>query len=81
LKSDSDKKIEIRQDLGGKEIGDARGKIISKIQSLQVVKALSMIDKFDDKNTEVDEIVSKMLLYALSIQNPGFSSPKYIRVI
>ena len=81
LKSDSDKKIEIRQDLGGKEIGDARGKIISKIQSLQVVKALAMIDKFDDKNTEVDEIVSKMLLYALSIQNPGFSSPKYIRVI
>jgi hypothetical protein len=56
-------------------------KLISKIQSLQVIRALAMIDKFDDDDKEVDRIVSNMLLYALSIQNPGFSSPKYIRVI
>ena len=80
----ADVKVEIKFDLAGKEIGSVERKLISKIQSLQVIRALSMIDKFDnsdEKNREVDEIVSNMLLYALSIQNPGFSSPKYIRVI
>jgi hypothetical protein len=77
----SDIRIEIKFDLGGKEIGGIERKLISKIQSLQVIRALVMIDKFDDDDKEVDNIVSKMLLYALSIQNPGFSSPKYIRVI
>jgi len=77
----ADVKIEIKFDLAGKEIGGVERKLISKIQSLQVIRALAMIDKFDDDDKEVDRIVSNMLLYALSIQNPGFSSPKYIRVI
>lgn len=77
----SDMSIEIKYDLAGKDIGGIEKKLISKIQSLQVVRALGVIDKFDEEDKEVDSIVSKMLLYALSIQNPGFSSPKYIRVI
>lgn len=77
----SDLSIDIKYDLAGKEIGDLEKKLISKIQSLQVIRALCVIDKFDDTDTEVDRIVTKMLLYALSIQNPGFSSPKYVRVI
>ena len=77
----ADIKIEIKFDLGGKEMGGIERKLISKIQSLQVIRALAVIDKFDDEDKEVNSIVSKMLLYALSIQNPGFSSPKYIRVI
>ena len=48
---------------------------------LQIIKALAVIDKNDRSKKEVDRIVSNMLLYALSIQNPGFSSPKYVRVI
>ena len=77
----SDLSIDIKYDLAGKEVGDLEKKLISKIQSLQVIRALCVIDKFDDTDTEVDRIVTKMLLYALSIQNPGFSSPKYVRVI
>jgi hypothetical protein len=77
----SDMNIDIKYDLAGKEVGDLEKKLISKIQSLQVIRALCVIDKFDDTDKEVDRIVTKMLLYALSIQNPGFSSPKYVRVI
>jgi len=74
--------IDIFYDLKGREIKEnAEKKLISKIQSLQIIKALSMIDKNDESKSEVDRIVSNMLLYALSIQNPGFSSPKYVRVI
>ena len=71
--------IDIRHDLGGKDIGDLENKLISKIQSLQVIRALCFIDSVNKE--EVDKIVTKILLYALSIQNPGFSSPKYVRVI
>ena len=81
LKSQID--IEINYDLAGRDItGNVEKKLISKIQSLQVIRALAIIDKHDkEKKEEVDNIVSKMLLYALSIQSQGFSSPKYIRVI
>jgi len=74
--------ISIEYDLAGREIkGNVEKKLISKIQSLQIIKALAVIDKNDRSKKEVDRIVSNMLLYALSIQNPGFSSPKYVRVI
>lgn len=74
--------ISIDYDLAGREIkGNVERKLISKIQSLQIIRALAMIDKYDNSGKEVNRIVSNMLLYALSIQNPGFSSPKYIRVI
>ena len=74
--------ISIDYDLAGREIkGNIEKKLISKIQSLQIIKALAVIDKNDRSKKEVDRIVSNMLLYALSIQNPGFSSPKYVRVI
>lgn len=74
--------IRIDYDLAGREIkGNVEKKLISKIQSLQIIRALAVIDKYDRSRKEVNRIVSNMLLYALSIQNPGFSSPKYIRVI
>lgn len=80
LKSEID--IRIDYDLAGREIkGNIEKKLISKIQSLQIIRALAVIDKYDESKKEVNRIVSNMLLYALSIQNPGFSSPKYIRVI
>jgi hypothetical protein len=78
----SEMNISIDYDLAGREIkGNIEKKLISKIQSLQIIKALAVIDKNDRSKKEVDRIVSNMLLYALSIQNPGFSSPKYVRVI
>jgi hypothetical protein len=78
----SEMNISIDYDLAGREIkGNIEKKLISKIQSLQIIKTLAVIDKNDRGKKEVDRIVSNMLLYALSIQNPGFSSPKYVRVI
>jgi hypothetical protein len=82
--SDLKSEINIRMDydLAGREIkGNIEKKLISKIQSLQIIRALAVIDKYDRSKKEVNRIVSNMLLYALSIQNPGFSSPKYVRVI
>jgi hypothetical protein len=74
--------VKIDYDLAGREItGKVENKLISKIQSLQIIKALSVIARLDKTNEEVNRVVSNMLLYALSIKNPGFSSPKYIRVI
>jgi len=72
-------KLKIRHDLGGRDIGGIQNKLISKIQSLQVIRALCGI--YFINPAEVDKVVTKILLYALSIQNPGFSSPKYVRVI
>jgi hypothetical protein len=72
--------IKVEYNLAGRDINNER-KLISKIQSLQVIKALALIDANDGSGKEVNRVVSNMLLYALSIQNPGFSSPKYIRVI
>ena len=72
--------VKIEYDLAGRDItGKVENKLISKIQSLQIVKALSVISSHDEE--EANHVVSNILLYALSIQNPGFSSPKYIRVI
>ena len=72
-------KLKVRHDLGGKDIGGIQNKLISKIQSLQVIRALCGI--YFISPAEVDRVVTKILLYALSVQNPGFSSPKYVRVI
>lgn len=62
---------------------DRKRKLISKIQSMQVVRALVVIDHNDrsEKSREIDKVVSNMMLYALSIRNPNFSSPRYVRVV
>ena len=57
-------------------------KLISKVQSMQVIRALAVIDAHDDgEERAIDDIVSNMLLYALSIKNPNFTSPRYVRVV
>ena len=84
--------VKISYDLKGRANNSLEKKLISKIQSLQIIRALSIIDNKDDsprtlpngeKNTknEVDKILSKILLYALSIHTGGFSTPRYARVI
>ena len=58
---------------------------------MQIIRALAIIDSIDESprwikgvanpNNEVDKIMTKILLYALSINNGGFSTPRYARVI
>jgi len=84
--------IKITYDLKGRNNNSLEKKLISKIQSLQIIRALSIIDNKDEsprtlsngeRNTknEVDKILTKILLYALSIHTGGFSTPRYARVI
>jgi len=83
--------VNIMYDLKGKKNDNLEKKLISKIQSMQIVRALSIIDSVDESprwikgvanpKNEVDKIMTKILLYALSINNGGFSTPRYARVI
>jgi hypothetical protein len=60
---------------------DLENKLISKIQSLQIIAALEAIDNIDPKQEEVDRILTKVLLYAMSIKNGDVLTPRYVRVI
>lgn len=83
--------IEVLFDLKGRDNKLLEKKLISKLQSLQIIRALSIISTYDkspetinnklNPNNEVDKIVTKFLLYALSINTGGFSTPRYARVI
>lgn len=83
--------IEVVFDLKGRNNNLLEKKLISKLQSLQIIRALSIISTYDkspekinnkpNPNNEVDKIVTKFLLYALSINTGGFSTPRYARVI
>lgn len=82
---ENDMAIDVVPDTRGRstEGHGRKKKLISKVQSMQVIRALAVIDSHDDSDNgrAVDEIVSNMLLYALSIKNPNFSSPRYVRVV
>ncbi len=83
--------IEVVFDLKGRNNNLLEKKLISKLQSLQIIRALSIISSYDkspekinnklNPNNEVDKIITKFLLYALSINTGGFSTPRYARVI
>ena len=79
-----DMTVEVIPDTRGRSTeGESRKrKLISKVQSMQVIRALAVIDSHDSgKDRAIDDIVSNMLLYALSIKNPNFTSPRYVRVV
>jgi hypothetical protein len=83
--------VEILYDLRGLKNNLHEKKLISKIQSMQIVRSLIIIDSIDpsprwikgveNPNNQVDIIMTKILLYALSINNGGFYTPRYARVI
>lgn len=88
--------VNVKDDLKGRPNNSLEKKLISKIQSLQIIRALSIIDYQDvvvnksprrlingqpNPDNEIDRIVTKVLLYALSIHTGGFSTPRYARVI
>ena len=61
------------------DISGNKNKLISKIQSLQIVLAISQIHSQD--NTIANNIITKIMRYALSIQTDKFDTPRYLRVI
>ena len=63
----------------GSDTDGNENKLISRLQSLQIVLALLQLYFI---NSEVaDLVITKIMRYALSIQNDKFDTPRYLRVI
>lgn len=63
----------------GKDITNSKNKIISRIQSMQVVLAIMQAHVKDPE--ECDKLITKIMRYALSIETEKFVTPRYVRVI
>jgi hypothetical protein len=71
--------IEINKSNKGSKIENNEKKLISKIQSLQVIKTLLDIYLKDKKSANL--IMTQIMQFALSIKTDYFSTPRYLRVI
>lgn len=70
--------------LGGRDISKSgeqqrKNKLISKLQSLQIVYSIAQIYIYD--KDIANEVITKIMRYALSIETSKFVTPRYIRVI
>jgi hypothetical protein len=63
----------------GKDIEGSVNKLISRIQSLQIVILMGGITLIDKELSKL--IITKIMRYALSIQTDKFDTPRYLRVI
>jgi hypothetical protein len=65
----------------GRPIGNdnRKSKLISKLQSLQIILAITEVRLFDQN--VADDLMNKIMRYALSIQADVFVTPRYVRVI
>ena len=71
--------IKVQPITRGSDISSNEKKLISRIQSLQVV--LSIIQLHELSHKESNDAVTKILRYALSIQTDKFDTPRYLRVV
>jgi hypothetical protein len=67
--------LEVVQLRRGRDISGNKNKLISRIQSLQVVKSIYELSQFDPEG-----VVTKLMRYALSIETDKFDTPMYVRV-
>jgi hypothetical protein len=63
----------------GSDISTSENKLISRIQSLQIVIAIAQI--YNKEPKVANDIITKIMRYALSIQTDKFETPRYLRVI
>jgi hypothetical protein len=64
----------------GSSESSLKNKLISKLQSLQLLRALAII--YSEETTDSDYVITKIMRYALSIQTELFdSTPRYLRII
>ena len=71
--------VKVKPILRGSDITGNEGKLISRIQSLQIIQALNEIYRHDRR--DANEVITKIMRYALSIQTDKFDTPRYLRVI
>lgn len=61
------------------EDGNIQNKLISKLQSLQILVSIATIYK---QNPQIgNDVITKMMRHALSIQTSEFDTPRYLRII
>jgi len=75
----SSKIVKVKSISRGTDITGNEGKLISRIQSLQIVQALNEVYRHNRR--DANEIMTKIMRYALSIQTDKFDTPRYLRVI
>jgi hypothetical protein len=63
----------------GENIKGNQNRLVCRIQSLQVI--LSFIKIYDIEPSKANEIITKLMRYALSIQTDKFDTPRYLRII
>jgi hypothetical protein len=71
--------IKVQPITRGSDISSNEKKLISRIQSLQVVLAIIQLHEISHKDSH--DAVTKILRYALSIQTDKFDTPRYLRVV
>ena len=71
--------VKVKPILRGSDIKGNEGKLMSRIQSLQIIQALNEIYRHNRR--DANEIMTKIMRYALSIQTDKFETPRYLRVI
>ena len=71
--------IKVQPITRGSDISSNEKKLISRIQSLQVVLAIIQLHEINHRDSH--DAVTKILRYALSIQTDKFDTPRYLRVV
>jgi hypothetical protein len=75
----SSKNLDVKTVKTGFKIEDNKNKLISRLQSLLVLRAITYIGNID--KSEADSVVEKILRYALSIQTDLYKTPHYLRIL
>lgn len=79
IKSDGGPMIKLNTTNRGSLIKGNEKKLISKIQSLQVIKTL--LDIYNKDKNKANKIITEIMQFALSVKTRYFGTPRYLRVI
>ncbi|MEI8007530.1 MAG: OsmC family peroxiredoxin [Bacteroidota bacterium] len=79
IMADNQKYVEAVPLRRGRDIKGNSNKLISRLQSLQIVLAMMELKEVDTHLA--NECVTKLMRYALSIQTDKFDTPRYLRVL
>jgi hypothetical protein len=66
-------------DLSNDDSDNIENKLISKLQSLQILVSIAKIYKISPKIS--NEVITEIMSYALSIKTGDFETPRYLRII
>lgn len=79
IKKQNIRKLVSIKPIRGQNIKGNEGKLISRIQSLEIIQALNEL--YNHNIFYAHRVMTKIMRYALSIKTDKFTSPRYLRVI